>query len=198
MNKHQQTRDTVAIPPTETFRTADLETWDIDPARSSLRFSLRHLVVSEIRGRFHRWGGTLIFARNRPTIPSTINVWVDLSTIDTGDPERDAHVRSSEFLDVAHLPRAEFEANDVEAREGRAVLHGRLGLHGVMHDVDVEVEPHVAPMAGEKNAYLACATFDRRGFGLRWNQDLDVGGVVVGDEIRISAELVLVRRTGDV
>lgn len=197
MNNHQQKRNAVAAPPTHGSPTAEIETWEVDPARSSLRFSLRHLVVGEIRGEFHRWGGTLFFARNQP-LPSTINVWVDLSTVDTGDPQRDAHVRSSEFLDVALFPRAEYDANEVEARDGRAVLHGRLSLHGVVHDVDVDVEPHVAPMGGEKNAYLARAKVDRPRFGLRWNQDLDVGGVVVGDEIRISAELVLVRRSRDV
>jgi polyisoprenoid-binding protein YceI len=176
---------------------ADLEKWEIDPARSSLRFVLRHLVVSEISGEFRRWGGTLFFPRDQP-LPSTINVWVDVSTIDTGDPERDAHIRSSEFLDAALLPRAEFEASDVEQRDGRAILHGRLRLHGVTHDLDVEVEPREPPLEGEKNAYRARTRLDRQSFGLHWNQDLDVGGVVVADEIRISAELVLVRANGDV
>jgi polyisoprenoid-binding protein YceI len=197
MSRHQQVSGTAARPPARVSPTADLEKWEIDTSRSTLRFTLRHLVVSEISGAFHRWGGTLFFARNQ-TLPSTIDVWVDVSTIDTGDPERDAHIRSSEFLDAARLPRAEFEASDIEAREGRAVLHGRLHLHGVTHDLDVEVEPHAAPLTGEKNAYRARAKLDRQNYGLHWNQDLDIGGVVVGDEIRISAELVLVRSNGDV
>jgi polyisoprenoid-binding protein YceI len=157
---------------------------------------LRHLVVSEISGEFHRWGGTLFFARNE-ALPSTINVWIDISTIDTGDPERDGHIRSSEFLDAARVQRAEFDASDIEESEGRAILHGRLRLHGVTHDLDVEVEPQSGPVAGEKNAYNVRATLDRQNFGLHWNQDLDIGGVVVGDEIRISAELVLIRTNGD-
>ena len=197
MSRHEQARGNAARPPVRVSPTADLEKWEIDPARSRLRFVLRHLVVGEISGEVHRWGGTLFFARNQP-LPSTIDVWIDVSTIDTGDAERDAHVRSSEFLDATLLPRAEFEASDVEAHEGRAILHGRLRLHGVTHDLDVEVEPHAAPVGGGKNAYRARAKLDRQNFGLHWNQDLDIGGVVVGDEIRVSAELVLVRTNGDV
>ncbi len=196
MNRQQEARGTLAHPSTRMSHTADLEKWEIDPERSSLRFVLRHLIVSEIRGEFHRWGGTLFFAPDQ-SVPSTVNVWVDVSTIDTRDPERDAHVRSSEFLDAARLPRAEFDANDIDVRDGRAVVHGRLRLHGVVHDVDIEVEPHTAPNTGDENAYLARAKINRQVFGLHWNQDLDAGGIVVGDEIQIVAQLVLVRTNGD-
>ena len=197
MTRGQQAGGNVARPPARVSPTPDLEKWEIDPARSTLRFVLRHLVVSEIRGEFHRWGGTLFFARTR-ALPSTVNVWIDVSTIDTGDAERDAHIRSSEFLDVARLPPAEFDASEIEADEGRAILRGRLRLHGVTHDLDVMVEPHAPPVTGEENTYRALAKLDRQSFGLHWNQDLDIGGIVVGDEIQISAELVLVRTNGDV
>jgi polyisoprenoid-binding protein YceI len=173
--------------------TADIERWEIDPARSSLKFVLRHLIVSEIHGEFRRWGGTLFLDRRHPLL-STVSVWIDTATIDTGAPERDAHIRSDEFLSVAHFPRAEFETSALEPRDGRVLLRGRLTLHGVTHDLDVEVEPYVSPPHA---AYRVRGKLDRQSFGLHWNQDLDVGGVVVGDEIRINGELALVRQNGD-
>jgi polyisoprenoid-binding protein YceI len=197
MTRGQQAGGNVARPPARVSPTPDLEKWEIDPARSTLRFVLRHLVISEIKGEFRRWGGTLFLDR-RQVGPSTVNVWVDVATIDTGDPERDAHLRSSEFLDVARIPRAEFDASAIEERSGSALVRGRLHLHGMTHDLDLEVEPHLVPRPGEENVYRVRAKLDRQSFGLHWNQDLDIGGVVVGDEIRFSAELVLVRTNSDV
>jgi polyisoprenoid-binding protein YceI len=197
MSRHEQTSRNSARPAVRVSPTADLERWEIDTTRSNLGFVLRHLIVSEIKGEFRRWGGTLFFARKQ-AVPSTVNVWVDMATIDTGDPERDEHIRSSEFLDVERIPRADFEANAIEERSSIAIVHGRLRLHGVTHDLDLEVEPHLVPHVGEKNLYRVRAKIDRQSFGLHWNQDLDIGGVVVGDEIRLSAELVLVLANGDV
>jgi polyisoprenoid-binding protein YceI len=177
--------------------TADLERWEIDPARSKLTFTLRHLVISEIKGTFHRWGGTLYLDRHEPRL-SSVNVWIDVSTIDTDEPERDDHLRSSEFLDAKQLPRAEFESSAIEEKDGRAIVRGRLRLHGVTRDLDVDIEPYGVPAGGQKNVYRLRAKLDRQSFGLHWNQDLDFGGVVVGDEIRIAAELVLVHTNGAV
>ena len=179
-----------------TLPTADIERWEIDPGRSRLVFVLRHLVISEIKGELRRWGGTLYLDRAHPLL-SNLEVWIDAATIDTGEPERDAHIRSSEFLDVERFPRATFESGAIEERKGCAVVHGRLQLHGVTHDLTVEVAPYVLP-ARDGSPYRVHAKLDRQSFGLHWNQDLDVGGVVVADEIRISAELVLVRANGDV
>jgi polyisoprenoid-binding protein YceI len=173
---------------------ADVERWEIDPARSSLTFTLRHLVVSEIMGTFRRWGGTLFLDRREPIL-SSVNVWIDTATIDTDSVERDDHMRSSEFLDVKTFPRAEFASSSIEERRGHAVIHGRLTLHGVTHDLTIELEPYLAP-EGPDNLYRMRGKLDRQAFGLRWNQDLDVGGVVVGDEIRVAAELALVRVNG--
>jgi polyisoprenoid-binding protein YceI len=175
--------------------TADLERWEIDPARSSLTFVLRHLVVSEIRGRFRRWGGTLFFDRKEPLL-SSLRVWVDLATIDTDSAERDEHIRSNEFLDVTRFPRAELVSTSVEPRDGHVLVRGRLALHDVVHDVEVEVDPFVPPTP-DGTTYQVRGRLDRQSFGLHWNQDLDVGGVVVSDEIAVTAELVLVRQNGD-
>lgn len=173
----------------------DLERWEIDPARSSLKFVLRHLIVSEIRGQFRRWGGTLFFNPQQPLL-SSLEVWVDTATIDTDSVERDGHIRSSEFLDVAKFPRAEFECTSVEPQNGHVLARGRLALHGVVHDLDVQIEPFATPPQPDQT-YRVTAKLDRQNFGLHWNQDLDVGGVVVGDEIVVQAELRLVRKNGE-
>ena len=195
MTRHEPARRRESRRPAATSPTADLERWEIDPARSKLTFTLRHLIVSEIKGIFQRWGGTLYLDRAQPQL-SSVHVWIDVATIDTGEPERDDHIRSSEFLDVERLPRAEFDSSSVEREDGRAIVHGRLALHGVTRDLDVDVDPYIVPPAGGQAVYHLRAKVDRQSFGLHWNQDLDVGGVVVGDEIRLAGELALVRTNG--
>lgn len=176
-----------------------MEPWEIDAARSSLTFNLRHIVVHQIRGSFARWGGTLFIDREQPWL-SSVRVWVDLASINTDDPERDAQVRSSEFLDVARFPRAEFESTNVDIPDGHVVVEGILNLHGVMHDAEIQVE--VGAMStdadGHRRAtYIARGIVDRQSFGLHWNQDPDVGGGVVGDEVEIIAQVETVIRDRD-
>jgi polyisoprenoid-binding protein YceI len=177
----------------------ELERWLIDPTRSVLRFSLRHLVIRQIRGQFRRWGGVLFLDRLEPFL-SSVSVWIDLGSIETDEPERDEHVRSEEFLDVARFPRAEFKSDTVEIRDERVVIHGRLDLHGVVHDVDLEVEPLAdsrEPDGVERSRYRVKGSLDRQAFGLHWNQDLDIGGVVVGDDVEISADVEVLRLRED-
>jgi polyisoprenoid-binding protein YceI len=177
------------------------ERWQVDPSRSKLVFALRHVVVSEIRGELTRWGGDLILDPDQPT-RAKVDVWVDPASIETGDYERDAHVRSAEFLDVARFPRAEFRSTQIEsARDGVAVIRGRLELHGVPRDIELEVSSKRSWVDAEghmRSDYQVRATIDRQEFGLHWNQDLDVGGIVVGDKIEINAEVQMVRFDGDV
>ena len=177
------------------------ERWEIDPARSSLTFHLRHIVVQQIQGRFERWGGTLFIDRHQPWL-SSVQVWVDLASVTTDDPERDAHVRSDEFLDVAKFPRAEFKSTNVDIPDGEVVVEGLLSLHGVVHDVEIRAEVEVgetmADSGGrERTFYTARGVIDRQSFGLHWNQDLDVGGMVVGDEVEITAKVEVLRSERD-
>ena len=178
-----------------------IERWEIDPARSSLTFNLRHIVFQQIRGRFERWGGTLFIDRHQPWL-SSVQVWVDLASVTTDDPERDAHVRSAEFLDVARFPRAEFKSTNVDIPDGQVVVEGILTMHGVAHDVemraDVEVGEAMADSDGrERTFYAARGVIDRQSFGLHWNQDLDVRGIVVGDEVEITAKVEVLRAEQD-
>jgi polyisoprenoid-binding protein YceI len=171
--------------------------WEIDPTRSSLTFNLRHIVVQQIWGRFERWGGTLFVDLRQPWL-SSVHVWVDLASVTTDDAERDAHVRSPEFLDVAQFPRAEFKSTNVEVPGGQVVVQGLLSLHAIVHDLEIRAEVEVGdatggPVGQGRTIYIARAVIDRQSFGLHWNQDLDVGGIVVGDEIEITAKVEVVR-----
>lgn len=175
------------------------QAWEIDPARSSLTFKLRHIIVQQIRGRFDRFGGTLFIDRQQPWL-SSVEVWVDLSSITTGDPERDDHVRSGEFLDVAQFPRATFKSTNVEIPDGQVSIQGVLALHGVSHDVEIRAEAGgttTGPDGRQRTTFTARGVIDRQSFGLHWNQDLDVGGVVVGDDVELEAKVEAVASDGD-
>jgi polyisoprenoid-binding protein YceI len=175
---------------------ADAERWVIDGARSRLAFSLRHIVLMRIRGEFLHFGGTVFIDQRRPYL-SSAEVWIDLASITTGEPERDTHVRSPEFLNVAQFPQATFKSEGADVRGSEVVLDGRLDLHGVVHDVEVRATVGLATKAGpdepERRRFTVRAAVDRQSFGLHWNQDLDVGGVVVGDEVAITGEIELVK-----
>jgi polyisoprenoid-binding protein YceI len=178
------------------------QNWQIDSQRSKLTFTLRHLVVSEIRGQFREWGGGLILDRDDVS-RSRCHVWVEMGSVDTGDPERDGHVRSAEFLDVARHPRAEFHSDAVdENADGSVRVTGTLRLRDAAKAVELRIEERTpidaprpesaGPATGVGHrAFVARGTLNRQAFGLHWNQDLDVGGVVLGDEIAIEAELQL-------
>ena len=136
--------------------------------------------------------------RAEPSL-SSAHVWVDLASIDTADPERDAHVCSPEFFDVAQFPRAEFESTDVRIEDERVIIEGRLALHGAV--CDVELHAVLGPSSfgadgRQRRRCTASGTLDRQSFGLHWNQDVDVdvGGGVVGDEVEIAGEVELVLR----
>jgi polyisoprenoid-binding protein YceI len=172
--------------------------WEIDSARSSFTFKLRHIVIQQIRGRFQRWGGKLFIDSQQPWL-SSAEVWIDLTSITTDDPARDAHVRSSEFLDVDRFPRADFRSTNVEIADGQVRLQGVLTLHGTPHDVTVRAEiaeTTQGPDGRPRMAFTARAIIDRQSFGLHWNQDLDVGGVVVGDEVELEARVDAVASQG--
>jgi len=171
------------------------ERWEVDETRSRLAFTLRHLILQKIHGEFEQLGGTLFLDRHQPSM-SSLRLWIDLATIDTDATERDDHVRSAEFLDVAQFPRATFESTMVQIREGDVVIHGRLNLHGVVRDIEVFIQPSTMPAdarPGRRQTFSGRAKINRQAFGLRWNQDLDAGGFVLGDDIEILAHIEIVR-----
>ena len=182
---------------TKEIQMSNRDEWQIDPQHSNLRFALRHIVIHEIRGQFRKWGGTITLDRGDLT-KSSVQVWVDLASVDTDDAERDDQIRSGEFFDVAHFPDAKFSSTEVRVpKNGNPIIKGILSLHGFREEVEVELTSPEPPMNDQpgvdRMSYEIKARLDRRRFGLRWNQDLDVGGVVVGDQIEIVVKVEAVR-----
>lgn len=169
--------------------------WFIDVRHSTLRFWLRHIVLHQIHGHFATWGGQVMIDRATPAL-SSVSIWIDLASVSTDNVERDEHIRSAEFFDVARFPRATFVSTSarIEAHANPLLL-GRLSLHGVEQEVEVEMTDQsvrLDPSGHERKIYAVRAELDRRAFGLHWNQDLDVGGVVVGDKIELRAHVELI------
>lgn len=184
---------------TATVVPRSLTVWDIDTAHSSLGFSVRHLVISNVHGRFDRWSGSLRFDEGRPE-RSQVEARIESASIDTHEAERDVHLRSADFLDAGRYPVITFRSTGIETIEtDRYQLAGDLAIAGVSRRVVLEVETRGRAKdawGGERYGFSAKTTIDRRDFGLVWNEALEAGGFVVGEKVEINIEIEAVRRTG--
>jgi polyisoprenoid-binding protein YceI len=169
-------------------------TWAIDRAHSSIEFRVKHMMVSTVRGRFTEFEGTI---RAAPDYRDS-RVWgtIDPASIDTNEPRRDEHLRSPDFFDVARFPSISFESTAVEHVDGGNYrVTGNLTMHGETQPVtlDVVVQGVVQDAQGQERVGLEVrGTLSRSEFGLRWQQVLESGGVLVADEIRIAADIAAV------
>ncbi len=160
--------------------------FSLDPARSRVGFSVRHLLVSKVHGRFSRFRGRVEL--DDADVPrSRVEAHIEVASVESGDRERDEYLRTSEFLDPAHHPELVFKSTRIEkAGRGRLQLTGDLTVRGVTRAVVLEVEPRGA------QAYRAHGTIDRRDFQLRWGALVEAAGFMVGDKIEITLDVVLV------
>jgi len=165
--------------------------WHIDPHHSLAEFSARHMMLSKVRGQFTGVTGTIVDAADDPKY-SSVKAEIDVTTLITGDPQRDEHLRSADFFDVAHHPTATFSARAAGWQGTRGVLAGELTLRGVTRPVTLQAEyvGYTAdPWGGHRAVFTAAGTIDREDWGLTWNLPLDGGGLVVSNQIRIEIEL---------
>jgi polyisoprenoid-binding protein YceI len=171
-------------------------TYELDPTHSHVGFSVRHLMVSSVRGRFASFRGTLTVAED-PSASSVV-AEIDAASIDTGDPQRDAHLRSAEFLDVERYPTITYRSTAVRPDGGdRWRVEGELALHGVTRPVDLEVTFQggvIDPQGAARVGFTARTEIIRDDFGLTWNQALETGGVAVGRKVTVELEVEAVRR----
>jgi len=173
------------------------ERWEIDSSHSGIHFSVRNLVIAKVRGQFGRWTGTVTVPDGDFTRGS-VGVTIDASSIDTGVEQRDDHLRSADFLDVATFPELTFRTDHVVPNGDTLNLVGTLTIKGVSRAVTLEVEPHGQtrdPWGNERAAFTARTSVDRREFGLTYNQILETGGVMVGDRVDIEIDIEAVRQT---
>jgi polyisoprenoid-binding protein YceI len=176
--------------------TAAKTTWKIDPAHSHIEFAVRHMMITTVKGRFGGVEGTVQLDDADPSA-ADVDVRIDAASIDTREPQRDAHLRSADFFDAEQHPHITFRATRPISRRGNAfTLVGDLKMHGVTKEVALDVTDEGRgkdPWGNERLGFSAATKVKRSDFGLTWNQALETGGVLVGDEIKISLDLELVK-----
>jgi polyisoprenoid-binding protein YceI len=174
------------------------DTWQIDPAHTNVEFTVRHMMISNVKGQFEKTSGT-IAANGKDPASAKIDATIEASSIDTRVDKRDAHLKSAAFLDVAKFPTITFKSTKVEAAgPGKWKVTGDLTLHGVTKPVVLDVEatgtPINDPMGNTRAGASATTKIKRSDFGLTWNQPLEAGGVMVGDEVAISIDVEAIKK----
>jgi polyisoprenoid-binding protein YceI len=173
-------------------------TWQLDPSHSAAQFSVRHLAISTVRGGFSSVKGTVVFD-DKDVSKSSVDVTIDVNTVDTREPNRDKDLKSDHFFDVAQYPTMTFKSTKVEQAEpGKLKVTGNLTIHGVTKEVVLEVEGPTAPVkdpwGNQRTAVNATTKINRQDFGVKWNATMDNGGVVVGDEVSINIDAEMIAK----
>lgn len=172
-------------------------TWKIDPAHSQVEFAVRHLMITTVRGRFTDVSGTVV-TDDADSAIAEVEVTINVNSIDTREAQRDAHLKSADFFDAEKYPAITFKGTRVtDVRGSQFTLAGDLTIHGVTREVALDVTSEGRardPWGGERAGYSATTKINRSDFGLTWNQALETGGFVVGDEIKISLDLELLKQ----
>ncbi|HML21922.1 MAG TPA: YceI family protein [Aggregatilinea sp.] len=171
--------------------------WQIDNAHSAVQFTVRHMMISNVRGMFDKFEGTVDLDENNPE-NTTVHVVIDTASINTRQEQRDNHLRSGDFFDAENYPQMVFESTRVERTgEDTAKLHGNLTIRNITKPVVLDVEyvgQAKSPWGTTSAGFNASAKINRKDWDLTWNQGLETGGVLVGDDIKINIELELVKQ----
>lgn len=168
--------------------------WTLDPSHSSVAFSVRHLGLSKVRGRFSSFTGDVVIAED-PT-QSSVEVRIDVASIDTRDEKRDEHLRTNDFFDAPEFPTMTFTSTSVSGAGSDWQVSGDLTIRGTTRQVvlDATFEGTAGdPWGGSRAAFAATTEVDREQFGMTWNAALETGGVLVGKKVKIEIEVELVR-----
>ena len=178
--------------------TSTMTTWELDPTHSSVEFSAKHMKITTVKGRFTKVQGTIITDLSDHT-KASIDVTIDASTVDTHDAQRDGHLKSPDFLDVATFPTITFKSKRVLAED---TVHlnvvGDLTIHGVTREVELDTEINgigTSPQGVTVGGFTANTVINRKDFGLVWNVALEAGGFLVSDEIKISIDGEAVKKS---
>lgn len=173
--------------------------WVLDPVHSQIQFVARHMMVSKVRGFFRNFSGMIVIA----DIPeeSSLDVTMDAGSLDTGDPSRDEHLRSPEFLDVERYPELHYRSKRIQPGLGdKWVVIGFLTIRNVTRQVELSVEfcgAHGDPWGMVRAGFLATGEVDREDFDITWNQTLESGGFLVGRGVKIEIDAEAVLQTDD-
>ena len=173
-------------------------TWQIDPAHTAAGFSVKHMMIATVRGQFKGVTGTVNWD-DQDISNSIVDVTIDANTVDTGEPKRDADLKSANFFDVANYPTITFKSTKIERiSAAKMKVAGNLTIHGITKPVVLDVEgPSGAikdPYGKTRVALNATTTVNRMDYGVKWNAKMDGGGIVVGDDVNINIDLEMIKK----
>jgi polyisoprenoid-binding protein YceI len=179
---------------------AQCRTWRIDPLHSSAQFSVRHLMISTVRGQFGGVKGTVIYEAKNPAGWS-VEATIDCTTVNTGEAKRDADLKTAQFFDVAHYPLMKFKSESVDvAGPGKLKVAGNLTINAITRPVILDVDGPTPPVRDtqgrEKIGVSGITKISRKEFGFLYNPIMETGGVTVSDEVSIVVELELIKTCG--
>ena len=163
----------------------------IDPSHSEAQFTVRHMMFAKVRGHFAKVSGTIQLDQDDLS-RSSVDVTIEAASIDTREPQRDAHLRSADFLDVEKFQAITFKSRTVTPQGGRLSIVGDLTIHGVTREVTLDAREEGSgkdPWGNQRVGFSATTRLDRRDFGLQWNQALETGGWLVGHDVDIDLDV---------
>ena len=172
-------------------------TWKIEPAHSAAEFKVKHMMISNVKGTFTGLDGVLNQDHSDPA-SSSVQATVDVSTLSTGDPQRDGHLKSADFFEIEKFPTMTFKSTSVRTKgEGEYSVTGDLTLHGVTKPVTFAVEgpsaPSKDPWGNIRIGLSATTKINRKDFGLAWNAALETGGILVGEDVTITLDVQFIK-----
>jgi polyisoprenoid-binding protein YceI len=185
--------NTTAAAPPQTSTT----TWNIDPVHSMAEFKVKHMMIANVKGQFSKVSGAL-FLDESDLAKSRIEASIEAASVHTRDDQRDAHLKSADFLDVEKFPTLHFKSKSISiVRDGELSVDGDLTIHGVTRNVHFAVEgptpPTKDPWGNTRVAISASTKINRKDFGLTWNAALETGGILVGEEVTITLDVEFVK-----
>jgi len=182
---------------TSTTAPASVTTWKLDPAHSSAEFKVKHMMISNVKGNFSGLTGVLTEHTTDSSL-SSVEANVDISSVSTGDAQRDTHLKSADFFHLEKHPRMTFKSTKVERKgEGEYRVTGDLTIHGVTKPVTFAVEgpsaPNKDPWGNTRIGLSARTKINRKDFGLTWNAALETGGILVGEDVQILLDVQFIK-----
>ena len=171
--------------------------WQIDPAHSLIEFSVTHMMIAKVRGRFNNFSGLVELNESQPE-KTSVDVEIDVESIDTRQQQRDDHLRNGDFFNIAEYPKMKFVGTNVNVIDKKhAILNGDLTIKDIIKPVSLNVEFNgisKSPWGSTSAGFSATAKINRKDWALTWNQSLETGGVLVGDEIAVNIEIELIKQ----
>ncbi|TXD34157.1 polyisoprenoid-binding protein [Lujinxingia vulgaris] len=170
-------------------------TWNFDISHSDVTFKVRHMMFAKVTGRFTDWTGTLEFDPENPSTAKT-TASIQAASIDTSNEDRDNHLRSGDFFDAEQFPTLEFESTNFKTEGKKILIEGNLTIRDVTKPVTLEAEflgKAVDPWGNDRIGFNASTSINRKEFGLTWNQALEAGGVLVGENVEIEINVQAVK-----